>query len=103
MLGVRENKEKHKKESFRRKDYELLEEFKIKDKVVKIVTDNEAKRHSAYKDNERVCCVALNFHSSRSHGCDEVQVVKDTVLKTGRLQRKWPAGGSEEEKGEDAA
>ena len=54
MLGVRENKEKNTKESFRRKNYELLEEFKIKDKVVKIDTDNEAKRHAAYKDNERV-------------------------------------------------
>ena len=53
-----------KKKALEEKNYELLEEFKIKDKVVKIVTDNEAKRHSAYKDNERVCCIAVIFHSS---------------------------------------
>ena len=51
-LGVRENKEKHTAENYRMKNDELLDEFEVKEKVVKTVTDNEPKMKKAYKDAE---------------------------------------------------
>ena len=87
-IGVRENKEKHTAENFRKKNDDLLEEFKIKEKVVKTVTDNEAKMLKAYEDSERVACLAHIFHMSVTKGCEKVAVVKKTVLKVRKISKK---------------
>lgn len=55
-LGVRENKKKHMANNFRKKNNELLDEFKIKENVVKTVTDNEAKMHAGEEN-----CVEDDF------------------------------------------
>ena len=87
-LGVRESKEKHTSENFRKKNDDLLDEFKISEKVVKTVTDNEAKMRAAYNDTERVACLAHIFHKSVTKGCEEVSVVKKTVLKVRKISKK---------------
>ena len=88
IIGVRENKEKHTAINFRRKNDELLEEFKIGEKVVKTVTDNEAKMRAAYDDSERVACLAHIFHKSVTKGCEDVVAVKKTVLKIRKISKK---------------
>jgi hypothetical protein len=87
-LGVRENKEKHTAENFRKKNDDLLDEFEIREKVVETVTDNEAKMCAAYNDTERVACLAHIFHKSVTKGCEEVTVVKKTVLKVRKISKK---------------
>jgi hypothetical protein len=87
-LGVRESKEKHTSENFRKKNDDLLGEFKISEKVVKTVTDNEAKMRAAYNETERLACLAHIFHKSVTKGCEEVSVVKKTVLKVRKISKK---------------
>ena len=87
-LGVRENKEKHTAANFRQKNDDLLDEFKVKDKVVKTVTENEAKISCAYEDEERVACLAHIFHKSVTKGCEDVSLVKKTVLKSRKIAQK---------------
>lgn len=88
-LGVRESKEKHTSENFRKKNDDLLGEFKISEKVVKTVTDNEAKMRAAYNETERLACLAHIFHKSVTKGCEEVSVVKKTVLKVRKISKKY--------------
>lgn len=87
-LGVRENKEKHTAENYRLKNDELLDEFKVKGKVVKVVTDNENKMKKAYNDKEREGCIAHILHSSITAGCEKVAVVKSTIDKTRKIAKK---------------
>ena len=87
-IGVRENKEKHTAINFRKKNDDLLDEFEIREKVVKTATDNEAKMSAAYDDSERVACLAHIFHKSVTKGCKNVVAVKKTVLKVRKIAKK---------------
>ena len=87
-LGVRENKEKHTAVNFRQKNDDLLDEFGVKEKVVKTVTDNENKMRAAYKDSERIGCLAHIFHKSVNNGCEKVNVVNKLILKTRKVAQK---------------
>ena len=49
-LAVTENKEAHTADNYRDNVDEVLEDFKIKEKVVKTVTDNENKMRAAFDD-----------------------------------------------------
>ena len=57
-LAVTENKEAHTAENYRSNVDEVLEDFKIKEKVLKTVTDNENKMRAAFDDDERSGCLA---------------------------------------------
>ena len=53
VLAVRENKEKHSAENYRKKVDEVVEEFGLKEKVVLVTSDNENKMKAAFDNKER--------------------------------------------------
>ena len=87
ILSVKENKESHTAINYRKNTDDVLEEFGIKDKVVKTVTDNENKMKAAFTKEERNGCVSHIMHKSYETGT-KVKVVKDTILKTRKIGRK---------------
>jgi hypothetical protein len=87
-LGVRENKENNTDANFKQKNDDLLDEFKVKENVVKTVTDNKAKMHCAYEDEEKVAFLAHIFHKSVTKGCKDVSLVNKTVLKARKITQK---------------
>ena len=87
ILSVKENKEAHTAINYRKNTDDVLEEFKIQDKVVKTVTDNENKMKAAFTKEERNGCVSHIMHKSYEAGT-KVKVVQQTILKTRKIGRK---------------
>ena len=88
-LAVTENKEAHTADNYRDNVDEVLEDFKIKEKVVKTVTDNENKMRAAFDDDERSGCLAHIIHSSVSEGFKQVPEVKDVIAKNRKIATKY--------------
>ena len=87
ILSVKENKESHTAVNYRKNTDDVLEEFGIKEKVVKTVTDNENKMKAAFTKEERTGCVSHIMHKSYEAGT-KVKVVQGTILKTRKIGRK---------------
>ena len=81
VLAVRENKESHTAENYRKKTDEVVEEFGLKDKVVLTTTDNENKMKAAFKDHERNGCLAHQIHNSVTEAVTGIKVVDDAIKK----------------------
>lgn len=87
ILSVKENKETHTADNYRKNTDEVLEEFEIEEKVVKTVTDNENKMKAAFTKEERNGCVSHIMHKSYEAGI-KVKVVQDTIKKIRKIGRK---------------
>ena len=87
ILSVKENKETHTADNYRKNTDEVLEEFNIEEKVVKTVTDNENKMKAAFNKEERNGCVSHIMHKSYEAGV-KVKVVHDTIKKIRKIGRK---------------
>ena len=88
-LAVTENREAHTAVNYRQNVDEVLEEFGIKEKVVKTVTDNENKMRAAWDDDERSGCVAHILHSSITEGYKKTTEVKDVIEKNRKIATKY--------------
>ena len=88
-LAVTENKEAHTAVNYRDNVDEVLEEFEIKEKVVKTITDNENKMRAAFDDEERSGCVAHILHSSITEGYKKTSEVKDVIEKNRKIATKY--------------
>ena len=87
-LAVKECKDEHTAENYRKNTDKVEEEFEVKDKVVMTTTDNEAKMRKAYKDHERTGCMSHIIHSSVEVGTTKDEVVNKTILKHRKIARK---------------
>ena len=87
VLAVRENKESHTAENYRKKTDEVVEEFSLKDKVVLTTTDNENKMRAAFKDHERNGCLAHQIHNSVTEAVTGIKVVDDAIMKLRKVAR----------------
>ena len=72
-LAVTENKESHTAANYRENVDEVTEEFGIKEKIVKTVTDNENKMKAAFDDEERTGCMAHIIHNSVTNDFKQVE------------------------------
>ena len=88
-LSVAENKEAHTAANYRENVDEVLEEYGIKAKVVKTVTDNENKMRAAFDDEERSGCVAHILHSSVTEGYKKTPEVKNVIEKNRKIATKY--------------
>ena len=88
-LAVTENKEAHTAQNYRGNVDEVLEDFKIKDKVVKTVTDNENKMRAAFNDDERSGCLAHIIHNSVTEGIKQTPEIKDVIEKNRKIATKY--------------
>lgn len=68
---------------------EVTEEFGIKEKVVKTVTDNENKMKAAFDDEERTGCMAHIIHNSVTNGFKQVTEVKELIEKNRKIATKY--------------
>ena len=84
-LAVTENKEAHTAVNYRQNVDDVLDEFAIKSKVVKTVTDNENKMKASFNKEERTGCMAHIIHSSVSEGYKKATVVKEIIEKIEKL------------------
>ena len=87
-LAVREIKEKHSAENYRKNTDKVEDEFNVKDKIVLSTTDNEKKMKAAYKDSERNGCFSHLMHSSLTIGMTSEKIVNETVLKQRKIITK---------------
>ena len=81
-LAVTENKESHTAANYRENVDEVTEEFGIKEKIVKTVTDNENKMKAAFDDEERTGCMAHIIHNSVTNGFKQVEELKNRRIAT---------------------
>ena len=88
-LAVTENKEAHTAENYRSNVDEVLEDFKIKEKVVKTVTDNENKMRAAFDDDERSGCLAHIIHNSVTEGIKKTPEIKAVIEKNRKIATKY--------------
>ena len=88
-LAVTENKEAHTAQNYRGNVDEVLEDFKIKEKVVKTVTDNENKMRAAFNDDERSGCLAHITHNSVTEGIKQTPEIKDVIEKNRKIATKY--------------
>ena len=88
-LAVTENKEAHTAVNYRQNVDDVLDEFGIKEKVVKTITDNENKMRAAFSDEERSGCVAHILHSSITEGYKKTNEVKDVIEKNRKIATKF--------------
>ena len=88
-LAVTENKESHTAANYRENVDEVTEEFGIKEKIVKTVTDNENKMKAAFDDEERTGCMAHIIHNSVTNGFKQVEEVKELIEKNRRIATKY--------------
>ena len=84
---MKENKETHTADNYRKNTDEVLEEFDIEEKVVKTVTDNENKMKAAFSKEERNGCVSHIMHKSYEAGV-KVKGVHETIQKIRKIGRK---------------
>lgn len=84
-LAVTENKEAHTAENYRSNVDEVLEDFEIKEKVVKTVTDNENKMRAAFDDDERSGCLAHIIHNSVTEGIKKTPEIKAVIEKNRKM------------------
>jgi hypothetical protein len=87
-LAVRECKEEHTAENYRKHTDKVEDEFGIREKVVLTTSDNEPKMRKAYKDEERTGCMSHLLHSSVSTGTSKEETVNNIVLKQRRIATK---------------
>ena len=87
-LAVREIKEKHSAENYRKNTDKVEDEFNVKDKIVLSTTDNEKKMKAAYKESERNGCFSHLMHSSLTKGMTSEKIVNETVLKQRKIITK---------------
>ena len=88
-LAVTENKEAHTAENYRGNVDEVLEDFQIKQKVVKTVTDNENKMRAAFNDDERSGCLAHIIHNSVTEGIKKTPEIKAVIEKNRKIATKY--------------
>ena len=88
-LAVTENKEAHTAENYRSNVDEVLEDFQIKQKVVKTVTDNENKMRAAFNDDERSGCLAHIIHNSVTEGIKKTPEIKAVIEKNRKIATKY--------------
>ena len=88
-LAVTENKESHTAANYRENVDEVTEEFGIKEKIVKTVTDNENKMKAVFDDEERTGCMAHIIHNSVTNGFKQVEEVKELIEKNRRIATKY--------------
>ena len=88
-LAVTENKEAHTAENYRSNVDEVLEDFEIKEKVVKTVTDNENKMRAAFDDDERSGCLAHIIHNSVTEGIKKTPEIKAVIEKNRKIATKY--------------
>ena len=87
-LAVKECKDEHTAENYRKNTDKVEEEFEVKEKVVMTTTDNEAKMRKAYKDHERTGCMSHFIHSSVNVGSTKEEVVNKIILKHRKIAAK---------------
>ena len=88
VLAVKESKEEHTAENYRKNQDEVMEDFKLEEKLVKTVTDNEAKMNAAFNEEERTGCMAHIMHKSWEKGSKEVKEIHKVILKMRKIGRK---------------
>ena len=87
-LAVKECKDEHTADNYRKNTDKVEEEFEVKEKVVMTTTDNEAKMRKAYKDHERTGCLSHIIHSSVQVGTTKVEVVNKIIVKHRKIATK---------------
>ena len=90
VLGVRKVEGlRNTAEDYREHVDDVLDEFHIKDKVVKFVSDNENKMKASFKDDERNGCSVHGQHNTVKTGLKSSEEVQTVLEKARRIAQMY--------------